>query len=348
VTLSLSFGPDQTSLSRRRKAAIVVQLLLAQGVKPPITKLTEDMQMDLTRELGLLQLVDRGTLHAVIAEFADELEDVGLTAPRGLDAALRALDGHISPSAVARLRAETSGTSDGDCWQTITALSPNELLPILQSEAIEICAVVLSKLPVAKAAEVLGLLPGERARRITYSVSQTHAISPQAVIRIGRAIAAEYGNVHVSAFQKPPVERVGAILNQSQQTTRDNMLAGLGEEDPDFAEKVRRAIFTFVHIPARLRPQDVPGVVRNIDQKVLVTALAAATASGGPEGDAATFILSNMSQRMADSLREEMSELGRVKKTDGETAMASIVTAIRSSEEAKEIKLIRPEDEDGE
>jgi flagellar motor switch protein FliG len=342
VTLSLRQHEDP--LTRRRKAAIVVQLLLAEGMAPPITKLSEDMQMDLTRELGRLRLVDRGTLHAVVEEFAREIEDVGLTTPRGMDAALKAIKGHISPTAVSRLKAEAAGSSGEDPWHSITALSASEILPILQAEAIEICAVVLSKLPVAKAAEVLGLLPGERARRITYSVSQTQRITPEAVIRIGRALAGEYANSPVSAFVNPPVERVGAILNQSQQRTRDTMLAGLGEDDPDFAEKVRRAIFTFGHIPARLRAPDVPRVLRNVDQPVLITALAAATALGGPEGDAATFILSNMSQRMADSLREEMGERGKVKKADGETAMAAIVNAIRACEESKEISLIQPED----
>lgn len=342
MALSLSQSDDQ--LTRRRKAAIVVQLLLAEGMAPPITRLPEDMQMDLTRELGRLRLVDRSTLQAVVEEFAREIEDVGLTTPRGMDAALKALKGHISPSAMSRLKAEAAGTSGEDPWLSITSLTPADIVPILQSEAVEICAVVLSKLPVAKAAEVLGLLPGERARRITYSVSRTQGITPDAVHRIGRALALEYGNSPVSAFGNPPVERLGAILNQSQQLTRDTMLAGLGEDDPDFAEKVRRAIFTFAHIPARLRAPDVPRVIRNIDQPVLVTALAAATALGGPEGDAATFVLSNMSQRMADSLREEMSERGKVKKSEGESAMAAIVTAIRGCEESREISLVQPDE----
>jgi flagellar motor switch protein FliG len=348
VTIPIRHNAAQDPMSRRRKAAIVVQLLLAEGLKPPITKLTEDLQVNLTRELAQLRLVDRATLDAVADEFARELQDVGLTAPRGLDAALTALKGHISPSAVARLKAESLGSSAEDPWHTVTALAPPEIVPILQAEAIEVCAVVLSKLPVAKAAEVLGLLPGERARRITYSVSQTHGISPEAVNRIGRAVALEYCSNPLSAFYRPPVERVGAILNQSQQKTRDDVLEGLGAEDPDFAEKVRRAIFTFAHIPARLRQNDVPRVLRNIDQKALVTALAAAIAAGGPEADAAAFILANMSQRLADSLREEMNELGKVKKADGETAMSTIVAAIRSSEEAREISLIRPEDEEEE
>ena len=54
------------------------------------------------------------------------------------------------------------------------------------------------------------------------------------------------------AFDTGPVERVGAILNVSAALTREDVLKGLEETDAAFAEQVRRAIFTFVHLPARL------------------------------------------------------------------------------------------------
>ncbi len=346
MTPSPALTYDPRSLTRRRKAAIVVQMLLADGARPPLSRLSDDTQMDLTRELGALRLVDRRTLHAVAEEFARDLEQIGLTAPRGMDAALTALAGHISPAASARLKAEASLAFGIDPWVAITSLDAKAILPILQAEAIEVCAVVLSKLPVAKAAEVLGMLPGERARRIAYAVSQTSAVTPQAVARIGRAIATEYCTITIPAFNHPPVDRIGAILNSSRQITRDSVLEGLGQDDPDFAEQVRRAIFTFVHIPARLHAPDVPRVLRGVEQPVLVTALAAAAAMGGAEGEAATFILANMSQRMADSLREEMGERGKIKKSDGETAMSAIVNAIRERELAGEITLIQPDDEE--
>lgn len=339
------YQTDPDSLSRRRKAAIVVQTLLAEGQKPPLAKLPEDAQIELTREMGSLRLVDRETLNAVITEFANDLAAVGLTPPRGIDGALAALTGHISPAAAARLKAEASMTDGVDPWIPVMALSAADIVPILTTESIEVCAVVLSKLPVAKAAEVLGLLPGERARRITYAVSQTKGISPQAVKRIGRAVATDYCNKPIPAFDAPPDERVGAILNSSVQITRDQVLEGLEVEDKDFAEQVRKSIFTFPLIPARLRPADVPRVLRVVEQPTIVTALAAAMAAGGEEAGAAEFILANMSQRMADALREEMGERGKVKKADGEAAQSALITAIRERAEIGEISLIQPDDE---
>lgn len=219
-----------------------------------------------------------------------------------------------------------------------------DLVGLMETEGVEVCAVALSKLPVAKAAELLGLLTGERARRISYAVSQTAAISPDAVGRIGLALAAEYGNRPTVAFDHPPVQRIGAILNASPSTTRDWVLDGLGGDDPALAEQVRKAIFTYTDIPARIAPPDIPKVIRGVEGTVLVIALAAGMADGGTAPETTEYILANMSQRMADQLREEIGERGRIRKTDGEAAQATLIAAIRARIDAGEVNLIEPDE----
>jgi len=337
---------DLSLLPGRRKAAIIVQMCLAEGVKPPVDLLPEDLQIELTRELGHLSLVDRQTLLSVAEEFANDLEGVGLAPPTGLDAALAAVGSHLSPAALARLRTEAARNRGLDPWAAVLALEPSAIAPILRAESVEVAAVLLSKLPVPKAAATLGLLPGDVARRIAHAVSRTDKVLPETVARIGRALAADYCGVPVPAFAHPPVERLGAILNEAQQATRDELLEGLGSIDPGFADGVRRAIFTFRHIPQRIRPVDIPRVLRGLDQARLVTALAAATAAGGEDAAAATFILANISQRLAETLREEMGERGRIKRQDGEEAMSAVVTAIRATEQSGEISLIPLDDEE--
>jgi flagellar motor switch protein FliG len=146
----------------------------------------------------------------------------------------------------------------------------------------------------------------------------------------------------VPAFSDGPVERVGAILNFSPAATRDDVLAGLDETDKDFADEVRKAIFTFLNIPERIDTRDVAKIIRGVEQPILITALAAAQGKG--QMKAVEFILANMSQRMAAQLREEMEALGKVKPKDGEDAMSAVVAAIRGLEAAGEIFLTASED----
>ncbi len=161
--------------------------------------------------------------------------------------------------------------------------------------------------------------------------------------RIGLALAAQLHDVPETAFAEGAVERVGAILNSSPAATRDDVLVGLEETDQDFAALVRRAIFTFVHITERVNAVDIPRVIREVDQPVLVTALAAASA--GDLAPVAEFILENMSKRMAEAIREEMQELGRVRGRDGEEAMTTVVNAVRTLEAAGEITLVSAADD---
>ena len=338
-------GGAAVSLSRRAKAAIVVRLLLNEGADIPLEDLPDALQVALTQQMSQMRMVDRDTLRAVVAEFADELDSVGLSFPAGIGGALDALGGKISPQTAARLRKEAGVRLYGDPWGRLRELGPDALLPVLETESVEVAAVMLSKLPVALSAELLGRLPGPQARRIAYAVSLTSAVTPEAVDRIGLSLAAQLDAQPQRAFADGPVQRVGAILNSSTSLTRDDVLTGLDETDRGFADAVRKAIFTFGNIPARIAPRDIPRIIREVEQAALVTALAGAENAGFAA--ARDFILDNMSGRMADQLREEIEEAGKVKPADAEDAMSGVVAAIRRMEETGDLLLIVEDEDEG-
>lgn len=331
------------ALNGRQKAAIIVRLLLADGAQLPLSALPEHLQAALTEQMGSMRLVDRDTMRAVIDEFYQELDSVGLSFPGGIDGALSMLDGHISTTAASRLRRLASASGKADPWERVAAQDPERLLPVLQDESAEVGAVMLSKLSVARAAMLLERLPGDRARRLAHAMSRTSKVDPETVRRIGIALATQLESQPARAFETGPVERVGAILNSAPAITRDSVLDGLTASDPAFAEEVRRAIFTFAHIPARVSARMAPIVLRAVDQDTLIAALVAATTSGGAEAASAEFLLANISQRMADSLREAMVENGPVAPRTGEEAMAAVIAAIRTLEEEGTLTLLAPD-----
>ena len=57
------------------------------------------------------------------------------------------------------------------------------------------------------------------------------------------------------------------------------------------------------------------------------------------------FILENMSARLADQLKEEVTEAGTPKPADTDAAMATIVTVIRDMEKAGELMLVSADEE---
>ncbi len=337
--------PKAMPLSPRRKAALIVQLMISDGGKLSLDQLPEHLQELLAHELGAIRLVDRDTVNAVAAEFADLLGAIGLSSPGGPAAALDVLSAHLSPDLAGRLKAELGGPRETDPWVQLSGLEVEDLVPIMQSESTEVAAVVLSKLPVAKAASILGELPGEKARMITFAVSRTADIAPELVKRIGATLVGAYCTTKVTAFEKAPTDRVGAILNSSPAAMRDTMLEGLDSTDEGFAKGVRKAIFTFADIPTRLVPTDIPACIRGVDPEDLSVAIAAALGAGGDLQTAADFILANISQRMADQIREEAGEKGKIKSSVGEDAMNAVTAAVRELADSGAITMIDPDAE---
>ncbi|WP_298847556.1 FliG C-terminal domain-containing protein [uncultured Ruegeria sp.] len=325
-------------LTNRQKAAVVVRLLLNEGAELPLEELPDDLQETLTHQLGQMGLVDRVTLGAVAQEFSDALDNVGLAFPHGLAGALDAVNGKIAPTTAARLRKVAGVRQIGDPWQRLRDIPVEDLAAMAQAESTEVAAVMLSKMDTAQAAQMLGHMPGPVARRITYAVSKTANVTPEAVERIGWSLAAQLDQRPAQAFNEGPGARVGAILNQSAAATRDNLLNALDEDDADFADLVRQSIFTFAHIANRITARDVPAILREVEQPVLVTALTGAVTDD--DKASVDFLLANISSRMADNLRQEISERGRVKQAEAEDAMTQIVGAIRALVDAGTIALI--------
>lgn len=333
-------------VARAQKAAMIVQLLLREGGDLPLSDLPEQAQTRLTRELAALKLINKETLDQVALEFTAELSKIALTPPGDVENVLRSLDGRISTSAAARLREEAASQAGRDPWLQLLALEAEDLVPICEAESHEISAIMMSKLPTAKAAALMGLLAGDKARRIAFAISKTAAVRPDMVARIGAALSQAYCGSDASAFADAPEHRIGAILNSSPAATRDALLEALLSEDRTLGEGVRKAIFTFADIAARLAAEDVPKVTRDVDQADLVRALASATADGGPLAASAEHILENMSQRMSDALREEMAEAGKIKLPEAELAQAAVVKAIRDAADEGTIQLRSEDDEE--
>ena len=73
---------------------------------------------------------------------------------------ITALDGKINKQTADQLRKEASVLQTGDPWKSIQEMDIEILRPVVENESTEVAAVVLSKLNVPKAAELLGAIPG--------------------------------------------------------------------------------------------------------------------------------------------------------------------------------------------
>ena len=311
---------------------------MSHGAVPALAQLSETKQTELALQIARMAPVDQETVHIVAEEYANEIERIALSFPQGLDGAIGLLDGVLSEGAANRLRKLAPSGTRRNPWETIEKAEVDRFVPILESEAIEVAAVILSKLSTSKAAGILGKLPGETARRITYAISKTEGVSPVAVHRIGLSLAELLDERPVNAFPDGSVKRIGAILNLASANVRDDMLMGMESEDKPFTDEVRAAIFTFANIPERIAARDIPRLQRDLAQDDIVLVIAGAK---DPRDVAAVdYILGNISKRMAENYRDEAREITEAKPDEVDEAMRRIVGLIRELEELGEIYFV--------
>ncbi|MGB3409091.1 MAG: FliG C-terminal domain-containing protein [Jannaschia sp.] len=344
TNLTHAFPQRRRGLTQGQKAAVIIRLLITGGADPGIRDLPRAQQRRLVSEMASLRFVDRRTLAETVAEFAAELDAIGLHFPRDMDRVLALLDGRLSLDVVEALISENGGEIGAlgeAAWQGVSDLEPEVLSEMMAGESPEVCAILLSKLPPGKAALLLGGLPQDRTDAIAAAFGRTEDVSPDAVSRIGNALGLQSDSRAVIAFESAAVARVGNILDAATSGVRRTLLDRLDQTDPAFAARVRAAVFSFENIPDRLDVRDIPRVLRGIDNTMLVTVVA-----GTPpdQTHVTEFILSSISSRLADQLREDAAAMNKVPADQVEEAMSRIVSEIRRMEEAGELSLLAPAD----
>ncbi len=332
--------PIDTPISKQHKAAILLSVLMKAGATPNLDDIATGSLKNIVDIMASFGGVDRRTVDLVILEFLSELQDFGLSMRGDLEDTLASLKGHVSEKALEKIRKAYVRSPSVDVWVRVASADAAQLQACLDSEHLQVAATVLSKIPSTLAAQVLGGMEPARARETMLAIINSRTISADVIELIGQSISESMFNENApSAFTETPVERAGNIMNFAQSDIRDRLMQDFVENDPDTAERIRKVMFTFADIPARVQPRDVSAITRTVDPEILLRALKNAPTE-------AEFILSGLSTRIADQLREELSELDPVKKKDAEAAMNELIVGIRELESSGEITLITEDEPD--
>lgn len=330
-------------LTGLQKAAVIVRVLLAEGVDFPFGSIPSQDQADMTRTLASMRLIDRPTMWAVVEEFVEMLEQVGLSFPDNLEDALKLLDGKLDAQATRQLRAMARGADSTDPWTEVELAELPDLVRVLQQESTVVGAVILSKLSTEKAAAALAALPGDVAQTLALAMARTETIAPDAVARIGTAVAEQVRDKPARAFDSPSTRRVGEILNSTSAMLRDQLLSGLEQSDQVFATGVRKAIFTFQDIPLRVPAKEVATIVRALSEDDLRLILAAQDPASTTTLD---FLLNNITKRLAEGLREDAATLPRPSAKELDAAQTRITGVIRAMVDNGTLTLAAAEDDE--
>ncbi|MEM6677418.1 MAG: FliG C-terminal domain-containing protein [Pseudomonadota bacterium] len=330
-------------LTQAEKAAIVIGALGADAAGPVLENLDESSLRSFTGAMARLRRVEPGVVRLVIAEFLDALRDHDRQIRGGLNKAREVLEPHVNQNLLGRLLDDLDSPSASNVWKKLSKVNEEALADYLSREHAQTAAIILSKLPSEHAAKVLNRFEPDRAREVVLGITRTQTLDPHVIEAIGTSVSRDFlATAAHAAPRRNPAERIGAIMNFVNVQMRDHVLGHIEDTQPDFAEEVRRKMFTFDDIPKRIAPRDVALFVRETDRGTLIRALRFSEDAGSEAGE---FILGNISSRVSDQLRSEMTEIDKVRRKDGEAAHAEVVGVIRQIEERGDLKMMALDDD---
>jgi len=216
---------------------------------------------------------------------------------------------------------------------------PNQILNFIQNEHPQTIALVLSYLKPDQSAAILSALPHEIQADIAKRVATLERISPEVIGHVENVLEKKLSATVTQDYTSSGgIEAIVQILNGVDRATERTILDTLEVESPELAEEIKKRMFVFEDI-VTLDNRSIQRIIRDIDNQDLQLALKVASDT------VKEVMFKNMSQRMAEALKEEIEFMGPVRLRDVEEAQMRIVATIRRLEEMGEIIISRGGDE---
>jgi flagellar motor switch protein FliG len=324
-----------------RKAAVLMAALGSERAANVLQRLAEDEIEGLSMEMARLSSVGAETTDSIFAELA-ALTAVESDVAGGVDFARVVIERALGPERAAELLGRLSARTERPPFDFLQRVPPERSAALLRSESPQTIALILASLHTTLAAQVLARLPERQQADIALRIARMGETSAQVVAQVEEVIRHKLTAVAEREYSAAGgTKTLAEILNHSDRATERNVLEKLAATDQDLAEEVRGMLFVFEDI-VKLEERAVQQVLREADQKDLVLAL-----RGAPD-NVKEIVLTNMSERGAEMLKEEMEIQPPQRKRDIDAAQSRIVAVVRRLEEAGAIILATGEEEESE
>jgi flagellar motor switch protein FliG len=315
-------------LTGRQKAAVLLVSLGSQNAAEVLGHLSDREVEAISAEIAGLKKVRPETSAAVMQELAETVLARDQVSVGGIDYAREVLEQLLGSSRADEIIGALVAQNELRPFDFLRRTPPDQIAAFLTDEAPQIVSLVVAHLPPSVASRVLAEMPGERQGDIAFRIARMTETNPDVVRDVERGLRQKLSNVLNQEFKAVGgVDALADLLNQAGRSTERNVLGVVAEMDSELAEEIRQRLFTFEDI-VELSDRDIQLILREVDNKDLTLAL-----RGVPD-PVRDRLLSNMSQRAAATLHEDLDAMPPQKRHVVEEAQSKIVGVVRKLEEA--------------
>ena len=325
----------ETSLTGAQRAATVIISLGVERASALYKHMDPEDVEQLTLEVAKMGFLDSEQTEEILYEFYQLCRTNRAVTEGGLEYARTVLEKAYGPQAAEELLGKVTKSLQNKSFSFMEKADDKSLFSALQNERPQTIALVLSYVDPDKAAGVISQLNEQKQISVVEGMAKIESVSPTAVKIIEDQMRKKFSNIVTNANVKVGgIDYVADVMNNLDRTSEKNIFDGLSAYDQELAEEIRKRMFVFEDI-ITMDDRSVQRFVRDCDPRDIVLALKSTTE------DVAKKLLSNMSTRMAQNIRDDLEITTNVRKKDAEDAQQRIVDIIRDLEEKNEIVIAK-------
>ena len=337
--MSVRIREDYRSLTGAEKAAILM-LSLGEDYTAKIFEHMDDEEiMEISQTMATLGKVSPTIIERLFVEFAEQMTSTN--ALMGTQESTERLlsKAGLAQDKISNIMEEIRGPAGRTMWEKLGNVNEEILATFLQKEYPQTVSVVLSKVSTDHAARVLALLPENFALEVIHRMLRMEAVQKDILDEVERTLRTEFMTNLARTQRRDSHELIAEIFNNMERAVESRFMDELEKSVPDAAERIRSLMFTFEDL-SQLDPASVQTLIRAVDKEKLPVALKGSTES------LRDLFFSNMSERAAKIMKEDMAAMGPVRLKDVEEAQQYIVNVAKDLEGRGEITIATGDGED--
>jgi flagellar motor switch protein FliG len=324
-----------------RKAAILLIQLGKERAAQVMEHLTDGEVELISAEIARLDRISASETEQVLTEFRDLATAHAHISQGGFAFAQSLLEKSLGADRAKEIMERLHAAAVQMPFQFLHRADPAQLRGFIADEHPQVIALVLAHMTPDKASLLLSGLPSYQQAIVAHRIAVMDRTNPDII----RTVEAILERKLSSMLQPAEMSRVGGVdslvnvINRSDRPTERQIVEGLEGLDPELADEVKSRMFMFEDIIG-LDDRSVQQVLRQVDAGDLALALK------GVSEAVRSKITSNLSQRAAENLIEEVELLGAVRLAQVEEAQQSVIRTIRQLEEQGQIMVRRGNDDE--
>ena len=326
-----------SKLSGPEKAAVV---LLALGTETTDIwrAFTEEEVKELSQAMAGLGTVASSVVEELLVEFVSGLSSSG-TIMGSYEQTQRMLAAFLPGEKVESLMEEIRGPAGRTMWDKLGNVNESVLANYLKNEYPQTVAVVLSKVKADHAARVLSALPEDFALECVSRMLRMEPVQRDILDKIEQTLRTEFMSNLARTSKRDSHEMMADIFNNFDRQTEGRFMAAMEEVNRESAHRIRALMFVFEDL-SKLDPGGVQTLLRSVQKDQLALALKGASDS------LREMFMSNMSERAAKILQDDMQSMGPVRLKDVDQAQTTMVQVAKDLAAKGEIVLTSQKGED--